>query len=524
MTGGRGTDDRRHSTVEVAESFVAADALITRQCARGGDRPRRRPGSRRSARRLPGLVLRSSVWAKEPDSRARPDNACGWCQAAASAATAPSEEPSAPTLSGAAAASERRGGALRRRGGGCGRHWRRTRRFDSRDPEVRRPCLPRCPTRSGGRGSPPRSANSRKSGSVVDQKDRMPSPGFESLRQIDVIVVAAAQSRRRHPDFVELAAGGLRGVLRVPRQSVVPPGQHRIGAERVGGDRRIERVVDLDGSALASTASRYSMRAVLGRWRRSCQMPGPTRVKGGGVGNIGIQVRRWTASASPRKVRTVSSPSWKGSGAFVGTGSDWSGDVGGVRCKAFRLCQAEIGSAGSVSPYRDGQRWQTEAMATLRPRSPSPGRKPRRWTTIKEDLVTSVLALWLIAGLFVDGWAHRNLDGLETFFTPWHALFYSGFAATAACGWSIWSGSTRRVPVGYRSGIIGVGIFALGGVGDLIWHSVFGIEVSLDALLSPTHLAVADGHPADPHQPASGPPGTDRPLEPPPGARSSRLS
>ena len=115
-----------------------------------------------------------------------------------------------------------------------------------------------------------------------------------------------------------------------------------------------------------------------------------------------------------------------------------------------------------------------------------------RFTSIKEDLVTSVLALWLIAGLFVDGWAHRNLGGLETFFTPWHALFYSGFAAAAL--WMVYLVRKHSgVPIGYRSGIIGVGIFALGGIGDLIWHSVFGIEVSLDALLSPTHLALLTG-------------------------------
>jgi hypothetical protein len=114
------------------------------------------------------------------------------------------------------------------------------------------------------------------------------------------------------------------------------------------------------------------------------------------------------------------------------------------------------------------------------------------WTSIKEDLVTSVLALWLIAGLFVDGWAHRNRGGLETFFTPWHALFYSGFAATAA--WMVFLVRKHSgVPVGYRSGIIGVAVFALGGIGDLIWHSAFGIEVSLDALLSPTHLLLLTG-------------------------------
>ena len=115
-----------------------------------------------------------------------------------------------------------------------------------------------------------------------------------------------------------------------------------------------------------------------------------------------------------------------------------------------------------------------------------------KWTTVTQDLVTSVLSLWLIGGLFVDGWAHRNLAELETFFTPWHAAFYSGFAATA-----LWMVSLVRrhsgMPVGYRPGVIGVGVFALGGIGDLVWHSVFGVETSLDALLSPTHLFLLAG-------------------------------
>jgi hypothetical protein len=114
------------------------------------------------------------------------------------------------------------------------------------------------------------------------------------------------------------------------------------------------------------------------------------------------------------------------------------------------------------------------------------------WTTITEDLVTSVLSLWLIAGLFVDGWAHRNLEELETFFTPWHALFYSGFVVTAA--WMAYLVRKHsRIPVGYRPGLVGVGVFAIGGVGDFIWHSIFGIESSLDALLSPTHLLLLTG-------------------------------
>ncbi len=106
----------------------------------------------------------------------------------------------------------------------------------------------------------------------------------------------------------------------------------------------------------------------------------------------------------------------------------------------------------------------------------------------KEDLLTVAFTGWLIIGLFVDGWAHNN-DKPETFFTPWHGLFYSGFVATA-----LWMGSRYlrhgRAPVGYGLGLIGVAAFGLGGVGDMVWHMIFGVEVDLEALLSPSHLVL----------------------------------
>jgi hypothetical protein len=108
------------------------------------------------------------------------------------------------------------------------------------------------------------------------------------------------------------------------------------------------------------------------------------------------------------------------------------------------------------------------------------------------DLVTLLLTAWLIGGLFLDGWAHNTRPQLETFFTPWHAVFYSGFAAIAAwiC-WSIWR--RRGVPAGYGPALVGVTIFLVSGVGDMLWHLAFGIERDIAALLSPTHLGLFTG-------------------------------
>ena len=106
--------------------------------------------------------------------------------------------------------------------------------------------------------------------------------------------------------------------------------------------------------------------------------------------------------------------------------------------------------------------------------------------TRREDLVTVAFSSWLLVGLFVDGWAHNN-DKPESFFTPWHGLFYSGFTATA-----LWLWSRRRrhggIPAGYGLAFIGLAAFAAGGLSDMVWHLVFGVEVDLEALLSPTHL------------------------------------
>jgi hypothetical protein len=121
-------------------------------------------------------------------------------------------------------------------------------------------------------------------------------------------------------------------------------------------------------------------------------------------------------------------------------------------------------------------------------------------TVARDDLATIMLGLWLIGGVFLDGWAHTNLGQLETFFTPWHAVLYSGFVATA--GWMGWLTGRRRrlgyagwaaIPPGYELGLVGVVLFGLAGVGDLVWHTIFGIETNLAALLSPTHLGLFVG-------------------------------
>lgn len=116
------------------------------------------------------------------------------------------------------------------------------------------------------------------------------------------------------------------------------------------------------------------------------------------------------------------------------------------------------------------------------------------------DMTVALLSCWLVGGACLDGWAHRHIASLESFFTLWHAVLYSGFAATALYLLYNWykgyaPGASWRgvLPAGYDLSLVGVAVFAVAGVGDMIWHLLFGIEANVDALLSPTHLALASG-------------------------------
>ena len=108
----------------------------------------------------------------------------------------------------------------------------------------------------------------------------------------------------------------------------------------------------------------------------------------------------------------------------------------------------------------------------------------------------------MTVGLFLDGYFHQTLDAEgESFVTAWHAVFYAGFAGSA-----LWLAAMSRrrangvvdwrlssLPVGYDHARLGLMLFALGGVGDATWHSAFGVERGIDALLSPTHLLLFAG-------------------------------
>jgi hypothetical protein len=107
----------------------------------------------------------------------------------------------------------------------------------------------------------------------------------------------------------------------------------------------------------------------------------------------------------------------------------------------------------------------------------------------------TLAALWMVLGGFLDAWAHHNLPDLETFFTPWHGVLYSGSAVCAlilaygnyqgrVAGYRFW----RALPKGYNLALLGVTGFFVGGVLDMLWHTILGIEVTTEAAISPPHL------------------------------------
>ncbi len=117
---------------------------------------------------------------------------------------------------------------------------------------------------------------------------------------------------------------------------------------------------------------------------------------------------------------------------------------------------------------------------------------------IRFDRVITIFICWFLGGLFLDAWAHNHGLVDKTFFTPWHAVLYSGYAACAFVlvatvfinhlrGYS-WQ---EAIPGGYELSLLGVPLFLAAGVGDMIWHILFGFEVGIEPLLSPTHLVLA---------------------------------
>jgi len=122
------------------------------------------------------------------------------------------------------------------------------------------------------------------------------------------------------------------------------------------------------------------------------------------------------------------------------------------------------------------------------------------------DPIVLVLGLWCLAGLLIDAFAHIAGSVDDTFFTPWHAVWYAGSAAYGA--YIVYAimpvGGMRQlvsepfktlkgVEPHHKPGVYGIVVFAVSGFGDLLWHETLGVEENTDILLSPTHIGLFVG-------------------------------
>jgi hypothetical protein len=146
---------------------------------------------------------------------------------------------------------------------------------------------------------------------------------------------------------------------------------------------------------------------------------------------------------------------------------------------------------------------QSSVVAPSEPIIPRAEVSPRAHSSagaLAFDWLMAGFGAWLIGGLYLDGWAHIHVPALETFFTPWHAVLYSGYLAGALALVVTFIRNRRRgalraeaLPPGYRPSLVGAFVFFFGGVADMLWHVTFGIEKGVEGLISPSHLVLALG-------------------------------
>jgi len=109
---------------------------------------------------------------------------------------------------------------------------------------------------------------------------------------------------------------------------------------------------------------------------------------------------------------------------------------------------------------------------------------PIKNSTHRKLLVFSMT--WFLVGTWIDASAHSYLNGeLESFFTPWHAVLYSGYAFSVLSTMYI-KNSIKDYKIDI--GVLGAVIFGIGGGLDLLWHTFLGIEQGVEPLVSPSHL------------------------------------
>ena len=107
-------------------------------------------------------------------------------------------------------------------------------------------------------------------------------------------------------------------------------------------------------------------------------------------------------------------------------------------------------------------------------------------TNQKDRNLFIVAMLWFFIGAWIDSSAHTYLiDDIETFFTPWHAVLYSGYAFSVLVAIYVKNKIKDYI---FDVGVLGAVVFGIGGASDAVWHTLLGIETGVEPLVSPSHL------------------------------------
>ena len=157
-----------------------------------------------------------------------------------------------------------------------------------------------------------------------------------------------------------------------------------------------------------------------------------------------------------------------------------------------------MSDAGPVRPVTEPERGGIMVSAQQQGRGIASGSRVAA-STRGEDAAMAAVSVWIVVAVHLDGRAHY-LELPDSFFTWWHLALYSGVGAAMtllvamgarrrAPGQS-WLSAVLSPPRGYGWSLGGAALFLAAGLGDMLWHNVFGVETGLDALLSPTHLVL----------------------------------
>ena len=113
------------------------------------------------------------------------------------------------------------------------------------------------------------------------------------------------------------------------------------------------------------------------------------------------------------------------------------------------------------------------------------------------DWVFTLFVFLISIGIFLDGWSHSEYGPDQSVFSEYHLLFYTSLTVIAL--WLFgnaylnkregYSG-LKAIPKGYALSALGIFIFGIFGVFDLIGHKIFGFEVDFEALFSPAHTGI----------------------------------